>query len=151
MLWSIVLVLSCINRKDSSRIKGQRVDTSIYFSRVGSLKAIAALDSCTSTLILVNNPHNFTDNAILTIFFNSHVVYSGKFNKEVEFCVPKEIVRDLVHIKLEILEKDMLFIFEDKSAFHWHTGYPYIYCVFFPRNESSDQIHFFPQKERIIQ
>jgi len=103
-------------------------------------------------LIILNNPYGITNESILTVFLNGAVVYFGKYASEVQIEVPNSVSStDLIHLSLELIVNDQLFIVEDKSVFLWNMSYKYIYCGFFPGNDEVDKVHFLPQTSRVVQ
>lgn len=61
-----------------------------------------------------------------------------------------------IHFILEVITpekkgKFYLHNFQDKSVLPWRDDYNYIYIGFFPLNDETDKIHFFPQMVSVIQ
>jgi len=150
-LGSILISIGCSNRKGDEMSDGIEVDRSAYLSKIGVPADHSTTDGHQLKLIALNNPYKLGEDVILTYFLNGEVIYSGQFLTELEVSIPRLADESLVHMKLEVLDGSEVFVFEDKSVFHWMKDYQFVYYGFFPGNKIADQIHFLPQHHSVIQ
>lgn len=130
---------------------GKDIDTIKYLSKTDSLFQISKVSNTnTIKLVGVNNPNNFLIESKLIVYFNNKISYSGEFKKEVVLNISNFKENEIIHLSLEILKDGQLYVLESKSVFNWQKDYMFVYYGLFPSNESTNQIHFFPQKNRVI-
>jgi len=147
----VMVVFSCNGRKESYMIQGNNIDIQNFLSKTDSLFQISKVTNTnTIKLVGINNPNDFLTGSELVVFINNKVVYLGKFKKEVVLKIPNLEENDIVHLKFVILKEKELYVLENKSVFNWLKDYRFIYYGIFPYNESINRIHFFPQKNRVI-
>ena len=99
---------------------------------------------------IVSNPYQWDEKDTLIIYINNKISYVGNF-KLGGFLYTEPIYNELIHCKLEIIRSNKLYIFEDKSNFNWKNKFKYIYVGIFSDNSTSENVHFFPQEDQIIQ
>jgi hypothetical protein len=99
---------------------------------------------------IVSNPYKWTENETMILYVNNKVAFVGKFKIADTLYVGTLKENELVHCKLEILKSNRLLIFENKSNFNWGNEYKYLYIGIFPENPTTENIHFFPQKNQVI-
>lgn len=138
------LFLACYQSKKDT-IKGHPVKKDQYLASHQVANKDRELQ-----FFLVNNPLKWNEDVHMILYLNYQVVYSDKFKSNGIIQMAPIKADELAHFKLEVIVKDKLFIYEDKSNFKWDDEYRYIYIGFFPDNPSTDFIHFFPQKSLII-
>ncbi len=126
------------------------VNSAEYLKKIKSQFAIDTTVKDMS-LIAVNNPFNFNKQDIFTIYCNHDIIYTGEFSEGIKLSKSILLKAKIVHFRIEMLRKNDLFIFEDKSIIYLDSSYNFIYYGFFPSNPSTDRIHFFPQKNPVIQ
>jgi hypothetical protein len=112
-------------------------------------------DNDNITFGFANNPYNFDEKSILTIYANSKKVYEDDFCSAVRlYLSPFE--NTSIHFTVDILypakkNKYILYRFENKSVMYWEKEYKIVYACFCPTNQHTDRIHFFPAKYDVIQ
>ena len=101
-------------------------------------------------LFFMNNPYKLTPKDTILFFINNELIYKGKFSNSIkgnEF----RFDNTLVHCKVIIKRDKIYYLLQDKSVFYWNNNFKNIYIGFFPRNTSTDKIHFLPTENLIIQ
>jgi hypothetical protein len=87
----------------------------------------------------------------MVIYVADQVAFAGDYARSgtLQFDVERE--EQLVHCRIEVIIEDRLFSLEDKSVFPWRSDFEYLYIALFPDNQSTEQIHFFPQRSAVLQ
>lgn len=140
----IALLISC-NEENEMGVSGEPINTKEY---LGKLKTHS--NSADLLYRIVSNPYQWDEKVHLVLYLNDRVAYTGGY-KEAGVLKTERIEADgVVHMRMEIIKENTLYVFENKSIFLWDEGYKYVYIGIFPDNPSTDNIHFFPQKTDII-
>ncbi len=102
--------------------------------------------------VVVNNPFCLKPDDRIVIYMDRWCVYSGAFTRGGLLKVPDELVAlGSAHVVFYVIRGDSVRNFQNKSIIPWLRSFNYLYICFFPTNDLSDCIHFFPQEEKCIQ
>jgi hypothetical protein len=111
-----------------------------------------SIDGNDVRFIIVNNPYCLTQNDQIYIFMDRWCVFSGTFSNTGVIKVPDEVIEQgNTHVILYVVRGGSVSNFEDKSIIPIDIHHRYLYICFFPTNENSDRVHFFPQDEACVQ
>jgi hypothetical protein len=122
-----------------------------YVNKIKQDLALSVVEDSTIQLIMANNPYNFDKDVLLSVYFNHTIIYHGQYCQSIDLKVPKIRQNNLAHFSIEVVKDNELIRFSDKSVFDWDINYKCVYLAFFPTNQDTDQAHFFPQMEYVIQ
>lgn len=108
------------------------------------------------SFVFANNPYCLDSSYLVKLYANNSLLYEGFYTvgmKVETFQIEKKAP---THFILEIITpekngKVYLHSFQDKSVMSWREEYNFVYIGFFPTNDETDRIHFFPQIESVIQ
>lgn len=140
--------MSSCTQKNNTNVKGEEINAEDYLkskdiSNNGNYEKIS--------FRIVSNPYSWDENSHLILYLNNHTIYSGMFSLSGNLKIQKLEPNQSVHFRMEVINNNQLFRYENKSVFNWDNEYKYIYIGLFPDNPSTDNIHFFPQKAEVIQ
>ena len=123
----------------------------VLFSRGVNKQKVNKIKPANVLLVQVlNNPFEFSTQSKMIFYINGTPLYKDIF--KIQFPVTINLNdKELVHCRIEIIEGDCLYVFEDKSVFNWDVNFKFIYAAFFPDNSTTDNIHFFPQQQLVVQ
>ena len=122
-----------------------------YVDKIKQDLPLSIVEDSTIQLIIVNNTYSFDKEVLLSIYFNHTIIYHGQYSQGIDLNVPKIRQNNLAHFSIEVVKDNKLIRFSDKSVFDWDINYKCVYLAFFPTNQNTDQVHFFPQTEYVIQ
>ena len=119
-------------------------------SYIENLKVDSVANANTLKVQLVNNPYDFSVQTKMIFYINGIPYYHGAFKTHFPVTIGLNN-KVLTHCRIEIIESGCLYVFEDKSVFNWDDTFKVIYAAFFPDNSTTDNIHFFPHQQLVIQ
>lgn len=110
----------------------------------------------TVSFVFANNPYCLDSTYWIKLYANNIIVYSGIYSVSRKVEIPQIEKQTPVHFILEVITperkgKAYLHNFQDKSVMSWREEYNFVYIGFFPANDETNRIHFFPQIESVIQ
>ena len=110
------------------------------------------------TVAFINNPAELSGNDRVMLYFNDDLIFYGYFDESFTASVPEGINdREIVHFNLKIARIDSskkkvtYYSIQNKSICYWNNKYKYLYIGFFPNNDETNRIIFFPQEYTVIQ
>jgi hypothetical protein len=154
--WIILFVLMgcAITRNNCHEMDFAKLDkTKVSSLTELQLKLISS--EAKISVIFVNNPHCFGDAHKIALYANNKLIYLGGYAKQFKASLWDENKENKpVHFSIELIEpgaEKPSYSIQDKSVILWDDDYKYLYIGFFPNNNDPDKIHFFPQKNEVIQ
>ena len=105
-------------------------------------------ESCSEVIfIFSNNPFGLDERYDIAIVQDGFPLYFGPYSEEVKVRIPDI---KTAHFRVYALEKNIngydVCFFDKKDVFEWDVDYNIVYICFFPFNESTEMIGFFPQR-----
>ena len=145
MRYPIILIISFLfyscNENKFYKPQGFEINELEYLKK----HKVNSLQNCELDFTLVSNPVNWDKTNFMLIYLNGQVVFSDQFTScgKIKFNRLKE--SEIVHLKLEIIKSNKLYILEPKDIFSWKQEYKKLYICLFPFNPSTENIYFFSQ------
>lgn len=145
-----ILLVGCkmdLSREYKAKMACIKIDETSYFAKL----KIDSVGSSDALLVhLLNNPYDFSVQTKMIFYINGIPFYQGSFKTHFPITVNLNNM-ELAHCRVEIIESGCLYVLEDKSVFNWDCNFKVIYTAFFPDNSTTDNIHFFPHQQLVIQ
>ncbi|MEW8508380.1 MAG: hypothetical protein AB2598_16925 [Candidatus Thiodiazotropha sp.] len=146
----LVLLVFLIRQhlKPNVRLYGERIDAAAYLDG----KAVPALDiPAELEFRFVHASSPFTSDATLLMIVNGHLAYRGDWQPVGLLRFPRPKDYDLIHCRLEVVDQNLLYIFDHKNVFYWQENFHFLYVVLWPDATGTDLVLFFPQEHEVIQ
>ncbi|MFW5983537.1 MAG: hypothetical protein ACOCQ4_03465 [bacterium] len=110
------------------------------------------------TVAFINNPAVLSKNDRVMLYFNDDLIFYGYFDGSFTASIPEGVSdREIVHFNLKIARIDSskkqvtYYSIQNKSVCYWNNKFKYLYIGFFPNNDETNRINFFPQEHTVIQ
>jgi hypothetical protein len=155
-IYLLTFLYSCSKKIDPNELNNgfyfSKVNTSNYNNKREILFNQNSKEDNFQTikLILAKSDFEVNNNFKIAFYLDDYLVFYGDFSNEIPLKIPKNKINKTVHPRIEILDVDKLYIFENKNSFVWKSEYNFLFFVISNNKEVEKQIFFFPQNEYMI-
>jgi len=123
------------------------------YSDLDEIKVAESRNSRHLQLVISNNPFGLDDTNEILIWFNGILVCQSVYGRMDKIIIPPSLDLNRINAKVGLVAGETVYVFSNKSVLNLNVGaFPsYMYMTFFPFNDETASIAFYPQSEEVIQ